>query len=155
VFWDLAAPPRPGAPFRGPLDLASPGADRPIELLLMRQLASYLTTVIFLIGPDGSALFFNEPAERLVGLRFEEADPMTAEEWAERLQSIDETGGSIPFDERPLIVALQRQEPAHRQFSIRGFDQAIHRIEGLAFPLVGLTGRQLGAVGIFWENASS
>lgn len=156
VFWDLAAPPRPGAPHGGPpLDLSSPGADRPIELLLMRQLASYLTTVIFLVGPDGSLLFFNEPAERLVGLRFEEADPMAAEEWAERLQSTDETGKSIPFDERPLIVALRRQRPAHRQFSLRGFDQAIHRIEGLAFPLVGQAGRQLGAVGIFWENASS
>ena len=36
-----------------PIDLASPGGDRPVELLLMRQLASYLTTAIFLMGPDG------------------------------------------------------------------------------------------------------
>jgi len=156
VFWDLAAPLRPGVPHAGPpLDLASPGADRPIELLLMRQLASYLTTVIFLVGPDGSVLFFNEPAEQLLGLRFEEAEPLATEEWTKRLESTDEAGESIPFDERPLIIALQRQQPAHRQFSIRGFDQALHRIEGLAFPLVGDASRQLGAVGIFWEHASA
>jgi PAS domain-containing protein len=155
VFWDLAAPPPPGAPHVGPaLDLSSPGADRPIELLLMRQLASYLTTVIFLVGPDGSALFFNEPAERILGLRFEETDQMGAETWTEQLQSSDEAGEAIPFDERPLIIALRRQQPAYRRFSIRGFDQASHRIEGLAFPLVGQAGRNLGAVGIFWEDAS-
>jgi len=156
VFWDLGAPPPPGLARAGAEpDLSSPGGDRPIELLLMRQLASYLTTVIFLIGPDGSALFFNEPAERLVGLRFEEADPMDAQEWSALLQSSDETGGPIAFDERPLIVALRRQQPAHRRFSIRGFDQRMHSIEGLAFPLVGTEGRLLGAVGIFWEHANA
>ncbi len=156
VFWDLAAPPRPGVPRAGsPLDLASPGGDRPVELLLMRQLASYLTPVISLYGPDGSVLFYNEPAERLVGLRFEEADPMGVEELSALLEPTDEAGEPIPLEERPLIIALRRQQPAHRRFSIRGFDQVVHEIEGLAFPLVGNEGRQLGAVGIFWEHAGS
>ncbi len=155
VFWDLAAPPAAGVPRAGALDLASPGGDRPVELLLMRQLASYLTTVILLIGPDGSVLFFNEPAGRLVGLRFEEADPMGAEEWSDLLKPTDEAGNPIDVEERPMTIALHRQQPAHRRFSISGIDQAVHEIEGLAIPLVGSEGRQLGAVGIFWEHAKS
>jgi len=156
VFWDRAAPPQPGTPHVGaPLDLASPGADRPIELLLMRQLASYLATVIVLVDPEGNLLFFNEPAEQLLGRRFDEVDPMGPQDWVGLLESIDESGHTIPFDERPLIIALKRQQPAHQRFSIRGFDQVVHAIEGLAFPLVGGEGRQLGAVGIFWEHAQA
>jgi PAS domain-containing protein len=155
MFWNPAAPPRPGVPRVGPLDLASPGADRPVELLLMRQLASYLTTAIFLLGPDGTTLFYNEPAERLVGRRFDEIDEMSVEEWSALLPTTDEAGEPVDFEERPLIIALRRQLPAHRRFWIRGFDQVRQEIEGIAFPLVDNEGRQLGAVGIFWEHAGS
>ena len=152
VFWDLDAPPRPGVPRASPPDLASPGGDRPVELLLVRQLASYLTTVIFLIGADGSLLFYNEAAERLIGRRFEEADAMNAEEMSALFEPTDEAGEPIAVEERPMVVAWRRQQPAHRRYSIRGFDRVRHEIEGLAFPLVGSEGRQLGAVGIFWEH---
>src|SRR3990172_2483242 len=127
VFWDLGAPPRPGVPRAGgSLDLASPGGDRPVELLLMRQLASYLTTVIFLLGPDGATLFYNEPAERLLGRRFDEAGDMSVEEWSARLPATDAAGEPIDPDERPLIIALRRQQPAYRHYSIRSFDQVVH-----------------------------
>lgn len=153
VFWDPSAPPQAGVPgSRAPIDLASPGGDRPVELLLMRQLASYLTTAVFLIGPEGTLLFYNEPAEQLLGLRFEEAEPMSAADWSTRLDATDEEGRPIPVEERPMIIALRRQLPAHRRYSLRGFDGVSHHIEGLAVPLVG-AGRQLGAVGIFWEHA--
>ena len=155
MFWNPAAPPRPGVPRVGPLDLASPGGDRPVELLLMRQLASYLTPVISLYGPDGSVLFYNEPAERLVGRRFDETDEMGLAEWSALLPSTDEAGEPIAFEKRPVVIALLRQQPAHRRFWIRGFDQVRHEIEGIAFPLVDNGGRMLGAVGIFWEHAGS
>jgi len=156
LFWDPAAPPHPGVPRAGgPIDLASPGGDRPVPLLLMRQLASYLTTMIFLMAPDESLLFFNEPAEHLLGRRFEEVESMDAEEWSELLEPSDEAGVPIAVEERPLIVALRRQQPAHRRFSVLSYERVRHAIEGLAFPLVGSQGRQLGAVGIFWEQPSS
>jgi PAS domain-containing protein len=99
-------------------------------------------------------LFYNESAERLLGRRFEEAEPMTAEEWSEQLEPTDAAGKPIDPDERPMVIAWRRQQPAHRRFWIRGFNGAPHDIEGLAFPLVGEAGRQLGAVGIFWEHTS-
>ena len=128
--------------------------DRPVELLLMRQLASYLKAAIYLVGPDGTLLFYNEPAERLLGLRFEESEPMSADAWSEMLETTDTSGAPIPPEERPMVIAWRRQQPAHRRFWIRSFDGVPHDIEGLAFPLVGDEGRQLGAVGIFWEHRS-
>jgi PAS domain-containing protein len=139
----------------GPLDLASPGADRPVELLLMRQLASYLRPAIFLLGPDGTALFYNEPAGLLLGRRFEETEEMGLAEWSALVQSSDEAGEPIAFEERPVVIALHRQQPAHRRFWIRGFGQVRYEVEGIAFPLVDNGGRMLGAVGIFWEHAGS
>ena len=156
LFCDHDDPPRPGLPRAGgPIDLGSPGGDRPVELLLMRQLASYLATAIFLIGPDGSLIFYNEPAERVLGRRFEEADPMTWKEWSAVLEPSDESGKPIAVEDRAMIVAWRRQQPAYQRFSMRGFDQMLHQIEGLAFPLVGDDGRQLGAVGVFWERVGS
>lgn len=155
VFWDLRAPPKAGVPPAGRLDLASPGGDRPVELLLMRQLASYLKTVIFMLGPDGAPLFYNESAEQLVGRRFDEDDEMSAQEWTALLPIANEAGEALAFEERPMIVALVAQRPAHRRFSIRGFDGLPHDIEGLGFPLVSQEGRQLGSVGIFWERAAA
>jgi len=156
VFWDPSSPPLPGIPRPSrSLDLASPGGDRPVELLLMRQLASYLTTAFILVGPDESLIFFNEPAERLIGRRFEEAEAMDLEEWSARLDAADEHGQPIAPDERPMVVAQRSQRPVHRRYSIRAFDGARQPIEGLAFPLVGERSRQLGSVGIFWEVAES
>ena len=47
-----------------------------IELILMRQLASHLTMPIFLYGPDEQLLYFNEAAEKLIAVSFDEADDM-------------------------------------------------------------------------------
>jgi hypothetical protein len=48
----------------------------PIQLILTRQLAGYLSVPVFLVGPNGDLLFYNEPAEILLGKRFEETGPM-------------------------------------------------------------------------------
>ena len=55
---------------------------REIEVILTRQLASYLTMPIFIVDPDGTLVFYNEPAEAILGHRFEETGEMPADEWA-------------------------------------------------------------------------
>ncbi len=155
IFWDQGAPPATGTPrVGGSFDLASPGGDRPVELLLMRQLASYLDTAIILIGPDGLPLFFNEPAEELLGQRFDETEPMSIEQWSSLLEATDDAGAPMPLDDRPIPVALREQRPTHKRFALRGFNGVLHPVEGLGFPLVDRARRQLGAVGIFWKRAA-
>ena len=36
---------------------------QPVELILLKQVAGYLATPMFLVDPDGNLLFYNEPAE--------------------------------------------------------------------------------------------
>lgn len=55
---------------------------RELEIILTRQLASYLATPAFIVDPEGNLLFYNDPAEALLGHRFDETGEMLAREWS-------------------------------------------------------------------------
>ena len=71
--------------------------------------------------------------------------------------AMDEDGSHIKVEDRAIMVALREQKPVHRRSFVRGSDGAVRKLEGIAFPLLGMSGRCLGAVGIFWgaEDATS
>jgi PAS domain-containing protein len=147
IFWDVSDPKvrSDTAPAAG-----REVPRRPIEVVLMKQLASYLAIPMLLIGREGHLLFFNESAEPLLGARFDELDAVPLDEWSNALQSADEDGSPIKPEDRPMIVALQKREPRHRRFFIQGFDGTTRKVEGIAFPLLGRQSGDLGALGIFW-----
>jgi PAS domain-containing protein len=126
-----------------------------IEVILMRQLASYLAMPIFLVDSDGDLLFYNEPAEALLGHRYEETGEMTLMEWAQIFQPTSEDGSPLPPEALPLVIAIRQQRAAHLVFQICGLDGVLRKIEVTAFPLEGQGGRCLGAVAIFWEVRAS
>jgi len=122
-----------------------------IEVILARHLAEYLAMPIFIVEPNGDLLFYNEPAESILGLRYDETGPMPAMEWATVFQPVDEDGKALSPDDLPLMIALTRHHPAHRNFWIRGLDGALRQIAVTAFPLNVQADRFLGALAIFWE----
>lgn len=123
-----------------------------VELILMRQLASYLAVPIFLVDPEGNLLYYNEPAERLLGRRYDETGEMLVAEWSTVFTPTRPDGSPLPAEEIPLAAALEKWHPAHRTLVIRGLDGVARRIAVTAFPLEGQGGRRLGAVAIFWEE---
>ena len=122
-----------------------------IEVILMRQLASYLAMPVFIVDPAGNLLFYNEPAEPLLGRQFDEAGEMPMAEWATAFSPHDADGRPLPPETLPLVIALRRREPTHKALRITGLDGVTRRIEVIAFPLVGQGGRMLGAAAIFWH----
>jgi PAS domain-containing protein len=123
----------------------------PIQIILIRQLAGYLGVPLFLVDPNGDLLYYNEPAEVLVGLRFEETGAITAQTWTSMFQQTDEQGQAIPREELPLMVALATRRPAYKRFYIHGMNGVRRHIEVAAIPIVGLQGEFLGATSLFWE----
>ena len=121
-----------------------------IEVILVRQLASYLAMPMFVVDPAGNLLFYNEPAEALLGRRFDEAGPMGLEVWSTIFHPTDDEGRPIPPEALPLVVALQHRRPAHTTIRITGLDGVPRRLEITAVPLEGQGGRHLGAVATFW-----
>jgi PAS domain-containing protein len=123
----------------------------PIEMILLRQLAGYLSFSVFLVDPKGNLLFYNEPAEGVLGRRFEETGALPAEKWAADFAPSDDQGRPIPPQDLPLMIALRKQRPAYKRFHIRGMNGVSRQIEVAAIPIVGLQGVFLGAAAFFWE----
>jgi len=124
---------------------------RDIEVILARNLAEHLAMPIFIVNPFGDLLFYNEPAEVILGYRFDETGSMPASRWATIFQPVDPTGQPLAPSELPLVVATTERHPAHSRFSIKGLDERLRQIEVTAFPLIGQSDRFVGAMAIFWE----
>jgi PAS domain-containing protein len=124
-----------------------------IEMILVRQLASYLAMPIFVVNPEGTLVYYNEPAESILGRRFEETGEMPMSEWSTIFEPTDETGVPIAPNEVPLAIALTERRPAHCGLWICGLDNVQRHLEVTGFPLIGQANRYLGAIAIFWEAA--
>lgn len=123
-----------------------------LEIILTRQLADCLSVPVFLVDPDGTLLFYNEPAEPLLGKRFEETGAMPVNEWSTIFEPIDEKGVPIPPAELPLVQSLNERKPAHKDFWIKNLRGEIIKIYVASYPIIGRGDRFSGAVAIFWSN---
>jgi hypothetical protein len=129
-------------------------SQREVELILVRQLAGYLTLPIFVVDPTGNLLYYNEPAELLLGLRYDETGEMPVEEWSTVFVPKDEHGRPLEPHELPLVRALAQKSPQHGRMVIDGLDGANRVLDVTALPLIGQHGRELGAMAVFWEIAT-
>jgi len=84
---------------------------QPIQMILMRQLAGYLSVPLFLVGPNGDLLFYNEPAEAILGRRFDETGAMSANEWSSAFTPEDSDGHLILPEHVPLMITITKNGP--------------------------------------------
>ena len=125
-----------------------------VEVILARHLAENLALPIFIVDPQGNLIFFNEPAEAVLGMRFGDTGLLPASEWSTMFEPMEQDGTPILPEDLPLVIAMTHGHPAHKGFFIRGLDKKLRKIELTAFPLIGQAGRITGAVSIFWEVPS-
>ena len=126
-----------------------------IEIILSRQLADSLSIPVFIIDPEGNLLFYNEPAEGILGQRFEETGSLPVETWSTMFKPVDEKGNSIFPDKLPLVRTLKYQKPHHGSFFIHSLKGEKNKISVTAYPIIGRPDRFLGAVAIFWKTDES
>jgi PAS domain-containing protein len=126
---------------------------RSLLMIMARDFASRLATAVFLVDPDGTLIYFNEAAERVLGQPFVEGKTVDAREWSTTFSPEDEHGEPVPLASLPLGVALTQRQPAHRAIRITGADGVSRGIEVTAFPLFAHADECVGAVAIFWERA--
>jgi PAS domain-containing protein len=127
---------------------------KPVELILARNLMSSLSTPAFLVDEGGQLIFYNEAAGILLGRRFEEVGTVGPQEWGTMFGPFDENGEAIPYEELPLVVAVRQGRPSHARFTIRSTDGDVHEIEVSAFPILTAHGSQ-GGMAIFWPISSN
>jgi PAS domain-containing protein len=128
-------------------------AQLPVEMILVRQLAGYLFVPVLLVDTTGTVVFSNEPAERILGVRFEETGRIDPDE-ADRLVELSDDPAVGPDGAgRPLLTALQQGRPIHvRRWLLRRADRVRLQVEVTVFPVIDQEERVLGAVAMFWER---
>ena len=124
-------------------------SQRPIELILARNLISSISTPAFLASAPGEIIFYNEAAGAILGRRFEATGKMSPEDWTSTFGPLDAKGESIPVDEQPLTIALRANRPGHAVYRIRSQSGDERTIEASGLPIVGVDGFQ-GAMVFFW-----
>ncbi len=125
-----------------------------LVLIVAREFASKLATATFIADADGNLVFYNEPAEDLLGRTFAEAGEMSAAEWAGVFAVEDLDGSPLPLERIPAGIALFERRPVHRDVRITGLDGVKREISVTAFPLLARAHELVGVVAIFWEAQS-
>ena len=122
---------------------------KPLELILARNLLASLSTPAFLVDEAGMLVFYNDAAGSVLGKRFEETGAMTAAEWTAEFGPFDAAGAPIPIEDNPVTRALRAGRPAYSRQKIQSVDGVEHDIEVTAFPIEA-TGGVRGAIVVFW-----
>lgn len=123
----------------------------PIEIILNRQLADCLSIPVFITDIKGNLIFYNEPAEQILGSRFEDTGSMPVEEWATVFTPVDDQGNVISPNDLPLVRTLTDVYPYHKTFWIKSIQGKKEKISVTSYPIIGRENKFLGAVAIFWK----
>jgi PAS domain-containing protein len=126
-------------------------SQRPLELILARNLLTAISTPAFLVDDSAQLLFYNEAAGALLGVSFEEAGRMTVEQWTARFGPFERDGQPVSVEELDLTRALRDGRPAHAAFCIRDGDGEERPIEASALPISGSQDSS-GAIIVFWPD---
>jgi PAS domain S-box-containing protein len=122
-----------------------------LVLILAREFASQLAMPMFIVDAQGDLVFWNEPAERILGRSFAEAGEMSGDELAETFQVADLSGELLEVEKRQVGIALRERRPTHATNRIRSADGVWRTISVTAFPLLTGGDEFGGAVAMFWE----
>lgn len=123
-----------------------------IEMILNRQLADCLSIPVFITDRKGNLIYYNEPAELILGRSYEDTGEMPVSEWGTIFKPMDENRNVLPPDDLPLVKTLKNCRPYHRIFWIESLNGKMEKIAVTSYPILGRAAAFLGAVALFWES---
>ncbi len=126
-------------------------ADTDSPLVHAQKFGETLTTPVFVVDPEGTLLYYNEPAGKVLGRKFDETGSMPASTWSRLFLPTDESGVPLLPEQLPLIIALQERQPAYGIIWVRGIDNVQREIAVSAFPITDENREVVGAVAFFWQ----
>ncbi len=125
---------------------------KPLEMILARNLLSALSTPALLLDGPGRIVFFNDAAACLIGKRFEETGPISHEQWRASVGPFSADGEVIPFRELPLTGDLRGGHAGHQRHLLRPADtDHLVEFDVTGLPIVATGGGFRGAMVFFWR----
>jgi PAS domain-containing protein len=133
--------------------LGTPGAAKSLPLILARELASNLSTPMFLLDAGGMLVFYNDAAALLLGRPFAEVGEIPSGEFGAALQLATPDGTLLRRRDSPSGIAFFERKPAHMTVLATAYDGVRREYEATAYPLLGSTGEMHGVVAVFWQES--
>jgi hypothetical protein len=99
-------------------------------------------------------VFFNEPAEHILGRPYAETQ-MTTGELAKAFRPVDAAGEPVPVEDMPLATAFRTGMPSRGGFWIEAYDGRKRYLEVVGVPLFAQADRLVGGLAVFWERAEA
>jgi hypothetical protein len=128
---------------------------RSLPLILARELAANLATPMFLIDDRGILAYYNDAAELMLGKRYSEVGPITANEFGTMLELTDLDGTPVRRRDSPPGMAFIQREPSHRTLIVTTLDgNSRAKFEVTAYPLFGRSEEMHGVLTVFWAAKS-
>jgi PAS domain-containing protein len=123
-----------------------------LVLILTRELASNLATPTMIADGQGSVVFYNEAAERIIGRTFAETGEMPLDEWTGMFAPRTLDSAALPSERRPARIALDQRRAAHERFLITSLDGVDRAVAVTAIPLFAHADDFVGIMVIFWPD---
>jgi PAS domain-containing protein len=130
--------------------MATQHPQKPLELILARNLLTSISTPAFLLDHEAAIVFYNEAAAAMLGRSFEEAGRMEADQWTQAFGPFDGSGDPVEVDTLKTTAAIREGRPAHATFTIRTAGGKPQLVEASAFPIIASEEGSSGAMVLFW-----
>jgi len=127
-------------------------SQQPLEMILCRQLAKHLASPVWILEATGELAFYNEPAEHLLGVKFEDIGELASVELTEMFEVTETDGEPLAESDFPIVKTLTKRIPANRAVRFRAKDGTWRVVEVLAMPIIGQGDRFVGVLATFWEQ---
>ncbi len=127
------------------------GGQKNVVLILARELASNIATPMLVLDDQSTLIFFNEPAEQVLGATFSQTGEIPMLDWDARWAVTDLDGTPTSLLDTQLAEALTNQTPAHQSIRVRGLDGTWRTVEATIYPLFASAAQFVGAVAVFWQ----
>jgi len=110
-----------------------------------------LATPFLVLDREGTLVYFNERAERLMGSTSGELCPLPESEWRQRFSIERLDGSEVADEEAPSATARRERRPVHDTLVYTGLDGQRRVLEVTATPLLGRGDDLEGVFLLLWE----
>ncbi|MEP7266350.1 MAG: PAS domain-containing protein [Saprospiraceae bacterium] len=121
----------------------------PIEFILARQLAEYLSTPMAIVDANGKTVYYNEPCEYIFGKKYNESGDIENRDWENRFYTVDDRHSSLAVLDIPFVSSLSNRVILQGEYWMRNFEEIEQKVLVICIPIVSMGHRELGTIVYF------
>jgi PAS domain S-box-containing protein len=122
-----------------------------LPLILARELSANVATPYLVLDDEGTLMFFNERAERIIGATPSELGELREDEWRTRFRVERPDGTPVETVETPSARARRERRPVYDELVYEWEDGRRTPLSVIATPLLGRDDELFGVFLLFWE----